>query len=582
MMQGADIEYRDEARCTPLHHAVFSGSVDTVRWILKAGADVNAVNDWFGTPLCLAAVKGNLAVTQLLLVEHKANVKQECWYLGSAAHAACASGNIDVVKALHAAGASLDVKRKTCLNALRHLAQLSWNEVPLMTYYRLLVSQACQNQSPRDIAVKLRHSGVVDFCSGLEILPQANGTWQPTISPIAVAPRTGRTLAIDKPQASVHSQNGPGSTAIPTGYPSQPPWTHSTALGGQFYYNPRTDEIVMKSGQHFPRPRQMPARCLVSSAWDFPQLNSPLGSSRPPLLSGGREQMGPKSRPRSTDSAAGMQAQDLTRQMNRTAPPSRKVQEKGDRRTVISGDLDSYEPVQLDEKIRRGQFFTYGRVFVASWSEHADKRLPPKIGTFVVIREGIDRCEVLTIDTYGGQGVAQRGVKKSEHAIIHTGRTTPRARHNELPKAGETGMQPIPIRVNPDNPTDKLDPMSRIHFVGITTVEHNVKVKALGFVNPTSIGALNTQFREVCNAPARDDRQGNEEEEDDDEEDEEDEDEDEDEDDEDEDDEDDDELEELGRADKQKVLPHRSASQTVDQSSKHPVILNGAGKKLAV
>jgi hypothetical protein len=582
MREGADIEYRDEARCTPLHHAVFGGSLETVRWILQAGADVNAVNDWFGTPLCLAAVKGNLAVTQLLLVEHKANVNQDCLNLGSAAHAACASGNIAVVKALHAAGASLDVRRKTCLNALRHLSQHS-PDASLLTYYRSLVSQACQNQSPRDIAVKLRHSGVVDFCSGLEKLPQANGTWQPAISPIAVAPRTGRALAIDKPQAAVHSQNGPVSTVIPTGYPSQPPWTDSPALGGHYYYNPRTDEIVMKSGQHFPRPQQMPATNLASATWDFPQLNSLLGSSRPPLLSGGREQTGPKSRPRSTDSAAGMQAQGLTREMNQTGPPSREVQEKGDRRMVISGGLETYEPHYPGFRIRHGQFFTNGRVFVASWLEHADKRLPPRICTFVVIREGTDRCEALPVNTYGGQGVAKRGVKKSEHAVIYSGSTGPSLRPDELPRRGEDGMQAVPIRVDLDTQTDRLDPMCRIHFVGITTVEHNVKVKALGSVNPASIGALNTQFREVCNASARDDRQGNEEK-DDDEEDEEDEDEDEDEDDEDEDedDEDDDESEELGRADEQKVLPHRSASQTVDQSSKHPVISNGAGKKLAV
>jgi hypothetical protein len=50
---------------------------------------------------------------------------------------------------------------------------------------------------------------------------------------------------------------------------AQPPWTHSTALGGEFYYNPRTDEIVMKTGQHFARPRQMmevPSPCHSNTA----------------------------------------------------------------------------------------------------------------------------------------------------------------------------------------------------------------------------------------------------------------------------------------------------------------------------
>jgi ankyrin repeat protein len=102
MSQGADIEHRDDTKCTPLHHAVFSGSVDTVRWILQAGADVNAVNDWFGTPLCLAAIRKDLVITELL-IEHHADSNQDCFNLGSAAYAARASGNIAIVQALHAA-----------------------------------------------------------------------------------------------------------------------------------------------------------------------------------------------------------------------------------------------------------------------------------------------------------------------------------------------------------------------------------------------------------------------------------------------------------------------------------------------
>jgi ankyrin repeat protein len=166
MREGADIEYRDEAGCTPLHHAVFGGSVDTVRWILQAGADVNAVNDWFGTPLCLAAIRGNLAVTELL-IEHNADLNQECSNLGSAAHAACASGDIAIVQAVHSGGARWNVRRKTCAEALSHLIQLPQDEGLLLPYHKLLETRVRQRQSPRAIAIKFRHSGVVDFYSGL-------------------------------------------------------------------------------------------------------------------------------------------------------------------------------------------------------------------------------------------------------------------------------------------------------------------------------------------------------------------------------------------------------------------------------
>jgi ankyrin repeat protein len=164
MSQGADIEHRDETKCTPLHHAVFGGSVDTVRWILQAGADVNAVNDWFGTPLCLAAIRRNLAVTELL-IEHHADSNQDCFNLGSAAHAACASGNIAIVQALNAAGVSWNTRRNICVDALSHLSQ---NDGSLVPYHKSLAPQTCQVQSPGAIAVKFRHSRVVEFCLDLE------------------------------------------------------------------------------------------------------------------------------------------------------------------------------------------------------------------------------------------------------------------------------------------------------------------------------------------------------------------------------------------------------------------------------
>jgi ankyrin repeat protein len=163
MSQGADIEHRDETKCTPLHHAVFGGSVDTVRWILQAGADVNAVNDWFGTPLCLAVIRRNLAVTELL-IEHHADLNQDCCNLGSAAHAACGSGDFAIVQALHAAGTSWNVARNICVDALSHLSQLPQDDGSLVPYHKSLATRTCQAQSPGAIAVKFRHPRVVGFC----------------------------------------------------------------------------------------------------------------------------------------------------------------------------------------------------------------------------------------------------------------------------------------------------------------------------------------------------------------------------------------------------------------------------------
>jgi ankyrin repeat protein len=64
---GADIEHRDEKSCTPLHHAAFSGSTDTVRYLLDAGADIHAVATWCGSALCLAALRRHRNVVEVLL-----------------------------------------------------------------------------------------------------------------------------------------------------------------------------------------------------------------------------------------------------------------------------------------------------------------------------------------------------------------------------------------------------------------------------------------------------------------------------------------------------------------------------------
>jgi ankyrin repeat protein len=54
-MYGADINKPSEhlySHGTPLHHAVWSGSLDTVKVLINAGADVRARDTaWNGTPL---------------------------------------------------------------------------------------------------------------------------------------------------------------------------------------------------------------------------------------------------------------------------------------------------------------------------------------------------------------------------------------------------------------------------------------------------------------------------------------------------------------------------------------------------
>lgn len=66
--EGADLRYLDQkSNQTALHAAAKAGSVPCVQVLLRANADVNAVNGVNATPLIYAAQKGHLDVVQALL-----------------------------------------------------------------------------------------------------------------------------------------------------------------------------------------------------------------------------------------------------------------------------------------------------------------------------------------------------------------------------------------------------------------------------------------------------------------------------------------------------------------------------------
>lgn len=83
--------------------------------------------------------------------------------------------------------------------------------------------------------------------------------------------------------------------------------------------------------------------------------------------------------------------------------------------------------------------------------------------------------------TYNQQGTAKRGVNPAEHAIAYTGSET-------QPTQAERRQEPMrtSIEVQRDDPRTMLDPLSRLNYGRIYTVEHNVKVKAFGWIHPRS------------------------------------------------------------------------------------------------
>ena len=165
------------------------------------------------------------------------------------------------------------------------------------------------------------------------------------------------------------------------------------------------------------------------------------------------------------------------------------------------------------------KFFTVGKVFLVLWVEPAGEsntvvtglevgttygrfgeRAFSKVRRFVVVREGDNYCSALPITSYGHRGVGKPGVNKSEHSIIHTSKTPQAPLAAELPTRGEDGMRDQAIRVDTDDPIDKLESLSRLDYGKVHTIQHNIKVKSFGKVNPKSMYALINQFGNVWRA----------------------------------------------------------------------------------
>lgn len=154
--KGADIEYRSEINCTPLHHAAYTGSVEAVEFLLDAGADINAFDRIWGVPLCIAVIEGRFEVVKTLL-GYKASINIDCGQLGSAAHAACAKADMTMIHLLHSEGANFAARK--------HVGLEIWS---MLIHGKKGPDQRniVQYSSPGALAIVLGNHEVVEWCHG--------------------------------------------------------------------------------------------------------------------------------------------------------------------------------------------------------------------------------------------------------------------------------------------------------------------------------------------------------------------------------------------------------------------------------
>ncbi|PMD40892.1 hypothetical protein L207DRAFT_633837 [Hyaloscypha variabilis F] len=177
---------------------------------------------------------------------------------------------------------------------------------------------------------------------------------------------------------------------------------------------------------------------------------------------------------------------------------------------ISSKNLNNRHELDKRFKVRRSSEFEFGRVFKVLWSEPkgaggteitAQDAQPSKYGEkayhkirrFLVVKNDKGHSICLPILTYGNRGVVKPGVHAETHTVVYSSK-----RDGYTLAEGEEGrMHHRPIRVEIKDPSDKLDPMSRLNYAKIYTVEHNVKVLFIGRVAENYEQLVVTAFNET-------------------------------------------------------------------------------------
>ncbi|PMD47651.1 hypothetical protein L207DRAFT_576419 [Hyaloscypha variabilis F] len=146
-------------------------------------------------------------------------------------------------------------------------------------------------------------------------------------------------------------------------------------------------------------------------------------------------------------------------------------------------------------KVHRSSDFEFGRVFKVLWSEPAGaggteiteqnvqntkfgEKAYHKVRRFIVMRSDRGHSICIPILTYGYQGVLKPGVHPETHTVVYS---NPRDGPRFL-KGEKKLIRKKPIKIDIKDPSEKLDPISRLNYAKIYTVEHNVKVLFIGKV----------------------------------------------------------------------------------------------------
>ncbi|GEM_PF-2401891 len=162
------IKSHDKTGQTALHYAVDRGNIKCVEFLLKNGADPNAVNYLDGTPLvrviCFGPPENRLRIAELL-VQHGADVNRVSHYHPPLNWAAM-KNNLGIVKLLVKAGAKVNVQDEYMKLTPLHFSAF-WGNVEMAKF--LLESGAdpsienADGVTAQDLAWQFEHKELIQF-----------------------------------------------------------------------------------------------------------------------------------------------------------------------------------------------------------------------------------------------------------------------------------------------------------------------------------------------------------------------------------------------------------------------------------
>lgn len=310
-----------------IHTLAVAGNKYGMRLLLEQQPDVNAIDDEGWTALQRAAHTGQSTIVQMLLGAG-ADVKYSSGYYGNALQCAALQGHEELVRSLIDGGASVNQQGGY--------------------YGTALLAAACQGHKTT-VEILLEAGAIVD-------LPNDRHN-----SATAGAMHYGHVKLAQRLELKAHDQRASQHPLRSTTTPhpdhsnrqnTQPPWQHSPALGGEFVYRPRTDEIILKTGRTFARPRHTSIESLQHARYEGP-LGSPHRGNRPLEII-----------PKSDVEVVFQQA---TQSQIARREPAR--QPANNTRGISIGDASVVSTLFPTFKVRRNanRFFRVGTVFAILW-----------------------------------------------------------------------------------------------------------------------------------------------------------------------------------------------------------------------